>query len=213
MRTTLSELQIIKKEFDPDRTWEARNFLVYVDDGIEGNSLHGRDFYGDINVTPAHKAEGPVTLEFEIKTTEHSARWSADQLGTTVASGSVSPQTTRKIKQEVDLQSGELTLDFSSSSEITVDNIRIIGAGTGNASTGGNGLPQPSVGLLDRASGEEERNWATGVTNNIFEFAYTILQWGSIIALCLGGLLMRVSTQKMRNTRGHTLFMGASSGF
>jgi hypothetical protein len=105
-----------------------------------------------------------------------------------------------------------LRLEFSSNSQIAVDNIKVSGAGTGNASTGGSGLPNPSVGLLSSASGDAGRNWATGITYNLFDFAFTLLQWGSIIALCIGGLLMGISTQKMRNTRGHALFFGGVIG-
>jgi hypothetical protein len=212
MELRVDELQIIKQEHDPQRTWEAQNFIVYVDDGISGNSIHGRDFYGNVNVSPAHKADGPVILEFDIKTSGSSASWSASQLGTTLGSGTITANTNRKVRQEVDLQSGDLRLDFSSSEQVTVDNIKVSGAGTGNASTGGSGLPDPSVGLLASASGDAGRNWATGITNNLFDFAFTLLQWGSIIAVCIGGLLMGISTQKMRNTRGHALFVGGVIG-
>lgn len=212
MQLRVDELQIIKQARDPQRTWEAQNFIVYIDDGIDGKSIHGRDFYGELNVSPAHKADGPVVLEFDIKTSGSSASWSATQLGTTVGSGSITAGTNRKVRQEVDLQSGELRLDVNAKEAVAVDNIRVHGPGVSNASTSGNGFPAPSVGVLSSADADSGRSWGVGLPNNLLDVAYMLLQWGSAIALALGLIGMIYSRNHHRNQRGHTLFVGGIIG-
>jgi hypothetical protein len=208
----VDSVRVIRGVQSTGRTWEADTFTIFVDEGIDGPGLHGRAFHGTLNTSPAHRSDGPTTLEFDIRTSAASADWSASQLGRTLASGTVTAGRTRTVRQDVNLQDGDLTLEFDSDAEIVVDNVRVVGrSGEPTGDRPGAGLA-PSANPLSGADAEDGRSWATNVGHGLFEVAFLTLQWGSLVALAAGAVLVGYSRNRSRTTRGQSLVAGGVVG-
>jgi hypothetical protein len=216
--TAIYEMEYIRIVRGVDRTgqrWEADDFTIYTDSGIDGQTLYGRDFTGSLNASPAHESNGTTTIQFDIQTGDAPASWRLRQLGTDLVSGTIQPNQQRTVKKEINLQDPEFELHFDSNAEIGIDNLRVVGTpdtGPGNGGIGSGGSLAPSAGPLSSADGLQGRNWATNLFNNLFELVFLTLQWGSLIAVVAGVGLWGYSKNQLRNTRGHALLVGGVVG-